>query len=120
MPSREGITEIASSGSMCAQERPWIDGAANGVIDPIVEMRWSIPRVPRISYISECVSGSHGIARLETAVPVEMRIVVHLPAGAQNVDDLSAERVGRDTKDNSLGRAEHRSAAPGKYVYALM
>ena len=83
-------------------------------------MRRSIARIACISNVANDVAGIDNITGLETAVPIEMRVIVRLSSGAKDVDSLPAEAVGSYANDNSFCGAQDRRAAVGKDVYASM
>jgi len=85
-----------------------------------MKMRRSTARIACISYVAEYVPGIHHVSRLERAVPIQVRVIVHLSARSEDVDDLSSERVGSYAHDNSFRGAKHGRAAFGKDVHALM
>ena len=83
-------------------------------------MRWSIACVSCITNIAKYVPGVHDGSRLEAAVLIEMRIVVHLSSRPENVDDLSSELVGPNADDYAISCRKYWRAAGGKDVDALM
>ena len=85
-----------------------------------MQMRRSVSRIPRITDIAEDAAGIHDVALLERAVAIEVRIVVHLPAGPENIDDESSECVGSHADDDAFGGAQYRSSAGREDVHALV
>ena len=80
----------------------------------------SIPRIAGISNVSKNVTGIDNVSGRKTAEPIEVRVVMHLSSGAEDVDDLTAEWVGSNAHDNPIRCAEDRRAALSKDVDALM
>lgn len=118
--SGTGRSTNAQAVSARIQHWPGIDSSANRVVDSIVKMRRSIARIACISNVSDDVTGIDNISGLETAVPIEMRVIVRLSSRAEDVDGLSAETVRSDASDNAFRGAQDRTAALGKDVYAFV
>lgn len=85
-----------------------------------MKMRWSVARVARISNVAEYVPGIDDVSGPEAAVPIEVRVVVHLSSRAEDVDDLSTELVVSCPNDNAFRGTQDRRAAIGKDVDAFM
>lgn len=85
-----------------------------------MKVRGSIARVASISNVAKDVPRVDQISRLESAVSIEVRIVMNLSSGPEDVDDLSSELVGSDADYYSIRCAEYRRSAWCKDVNALM
>jgi len=106
--------------SVRIQQWPRIHSAAHRIVNPVVEMRRSVARVARISNVAKYVPGIDDVAGPEPAVPIQVRVVVHLSSRTEDVDDFASGRVGSDADDYAFRRAEYRCPALGKDVDALM
>jgi hypothetical protein len=102
------------------EERPWIYSATYRIIDAVVKMRRSIPRVACISNVAEYVAGIDDVSGLEAPVAIEMCVVMNLSSGTENVDDLSTQLIGSNSDDDAFCRAEDWRAARGEDVYSLV
>jgi len=83
-------------------------------------MRRSITRVTSIPNVTKYVAGVDVVSGLESAIAVEMRVVVHLSSRPEYVDDLSAELVDSGADDDAFRCAQNWSAAFRKDVDALV
>ena len=90
------------------------------IVNSVVKMRRGIARVSCISNIPKYAPGIDDVAGPEPAVPIEVRVVVHLSSRSEYVDDLASERVGSDADDNAFRGAQNRRTAFGKDVDASM
>ena len=82
---------------------------------------WRCPlRIAGIPNVSKNVAGIHNISGPEPSEPVEMGVVVTLPARPEHVDDAPSQLIGSDASDDAVRRAQHRSAVRSEDVDALM
>ena len=83
-------------------------------------MRRSISRIARISNVAEYAAGVDIVAWLERAVPIEMRVIVHLSSRSKHVYHLTAQRVRSDADDDAFSSAQDRCASRRKDVDSLV
>ena len=102
------------------QERPWIQRASYGIIHSVVEVKRRTCGISGVAHVAENISLPDHIARIERAILVEMRVVVHLPAGTHNRDYPATECVRTDAQHDAIGRAAHRRPALRKNVDTLV
>ena len=85
------------------QEGPGVHSSSNWIVNSVVEMRRRVTRVSGVAYVSQDVARIHEVSRLEAAVTIEMRVVMHLPPRTEDIHYLSAELVGSDARDDPFG-----------------
>ena len=77
-------------------------------------------RITGVADITDDVAGIDHVTLAETSIPLEVRIVMHLPARTENIYDLSAESICADAHYDSICRAQYRRSAFCKNVHALV
>lgn len=76
-------------------------------IDTVVKMVRSAARITGIPHISEDGSLLHGASRFDIAKPVQMSVVMPLPARPKHANHVAAQHIFANFEDYTVCSAEH-------------
>ena len=107
MESRADRCRWGGSGSCprtVDEERVGVHRAAGKHVDAVVEVGWSASSVAGVADVAYDVAAPNETSFVELAEAVEVGEVVNPKAGAQDLDDVAAERIATGVEDEPVHR----------------
>src|ERR1043165_6427498 len=91
-----------------------------GGVYAIMQMRGCAASVAGIAHVTNDVARSYEISGLKLTEPLQMCVIVHLPARSKNPDDIPSQVVLTDSAYDALSRGPNRCSLRRKNIDSLM